>query len=110
MWTLTNGPYISVSPLTQSVMISAKAVRLRGMLVELAAGKNFWMNFKGGMLPKKWPCVSMVSRLLRLGLRCFPESYGVEPDVLRDIGVCGTGRVLDCSGVFGFAYPTGGFA
>jgi hypothetical protein len=34
-------------------MISAKGVRPQGTVAELLSGKNFWMNFKGGMLPKK---------------------------------------------------------
>jgi hypothetical protein len=35
----------------------------------LAAGKKWLRNCVTGMLPKKWPFVSIASRLLRLGRR-----------------------------------------
>jgi hypothetical protein len=57
------------------------------------------------MLPKKWPFVSIASRMLRLGRRCVPKSYVSQPNVLRDMGVCGIERGLDGGGgsVFGLA-------
>ena len=60
---------MSVSLFMVSDMTVAKVVVLGGNGAELAAGKKWLMNCEMGMLPKKWPFVSIVSRLLRLGRR-----------------------------------------
>lgn len=96
---------MSASLFTVSDMTVAKLVVSDCSGADLALGKKWLMNFKTGMLPKKWPFVSIASRLLRLGRRCVPESYVSQPDVLRDIGVCGIESGLDGGGVgvFGLA-------
>jgi len=96
---------MSGSLCTVSDMTGAKHVVSDGSGVHLAAGKKRLMNCETGMLPKKHPFVSIASRLLRLARRCDPESYVTQPDVLRNMGVCGIERGLDDGGVgvFGFA-------
>ncbi len=56
------------------------------------------------MLPKQWPSVSIASGLLRLGRKCEPESYVSQPEVFRDMGVCGIGRLLDSGGAGVFSF------
>jgi len=90
-------------------MNSAKGVRSGDTAAELLSGKKLLDKFQGWHAAQEMTFHLHGESFVETGLRCAPESYREEPDVLRDIGVWGIGRVFERSGVSGVA-SLGSFA